>query len=389
MNVTIVLPCSGRRPSGGFRILYEHANRLARRGHKVTLIHISASSGNLPLAKKARALVRFVKDKMFRTYRPAGWFSLDEEVQTRLILNPSPDALPKGDAVIASAWETASMVASAPAWCGRRFYFIQSYEDWSGPADEVRATWRMPMEKLVIAKWLEDIAGELGEESAFVPNAVDHTFFRRKTPVSDRGAATILFQSMERELKGSADAVTAIESLRNQGLELEVIAFGRVDPARFGLSQPYEFHYDPAQAELVELYNRAAVYITASHIEGWSLTLAEAAACGAALIASDIGGHRDLAIPGRNAKLFPVKDTHSLAMAIRELVLDIPARYLLAEQSWSDVQAFNWEVASDRFEAALIHGIKGLPPLSSRALIEGRQSDVHEPGSGKNARQAG
>jgi glycosyltransferase involved in cell wall biosynthesis len=266
------------------------------------------------------------------------------------------------------------MVASAPARCGRRFYFIQSYEDWSGPADEVRATWQMPMEKLVIAQWLEDIARQLGEPSAFVPNAIDHKFFERVTSPADRGSATVLFQSMERELKGSADAVAAIEKLRKEGLNLEVLVFGRVDPSLFGLSQPYEFHYDPPQAKLVELYNRAAIYVTPSHIEGWSLTLAEAAACGAALVASDIGGHRDLAIAGRNALLFRTRDIDGLAASIRCLVLDAPTRLQLAEQSWIDVQVFDWDVASCRLELLLTQGIECAEPLSSRILIEKHQS---------------
>lgn len=381
MKVTIVLPCSGRRPSGGFRILYEHANRLAQRGHEVTLVHVSASGCDLPIAKWGRALARFFKDKLGRSYLPAGWFRLDKRIRTKLIFRPVHGALPPGDAVVASAWETAEMVSKAAPRCGERFYFIQSYEDWSGPADLVRATWLMPMQKLVIAQWLEDIARELGEPSAFVPNAIDHSFFKRNVAPQDRNPTTILFQSMERELKGSADAVAAIEALRKQGLDLDVLVFGRVEPSSFGLSRPYEFYYDPPQAKLVELYNRAAIYITPSHIEGWSLTLAEAAACGAAVVASDIGGHRDLAIAGRNAQMFKVRDVDALAAAVRELVLDVPARIRLAQQSWADVQVFDWDAASRRFEQILASGINHVEPLSSRIMIEQAQADNTAPGS--------
>jgi glycosyltransferase involved in cell wall biosynthesis len=177
---------------------------------------------------------------------------------------------------------------------------------------------------------------------------------------------------MERELKGSADAVAAIEALRKRHIDLEVLAFGRVDPANFGLSPPYEFHFDPPQSKLVELYNRAAIYVAASHIEGWGLTLAEAAACGADLIASDIGGHRELAIEGRNARLFTPKDVAGLADAISDLVQNPLERIRLSEQSWWDVQVFDWMTASDRLESLLTHGIGDAEPLHAREMIEAR-----------------
>ena len=36
--------------------------------------------------------------------------------------------MPDGDAVVATAWQSAATVAAAPARCGRKFYFVQHYE---------------------------------------------------------------------------------------------------------------------------------------------------------------------------------------------------------------------------------------------------------------------
>ena len=38
---------------------------------------------------------------------------------------------------------------------GRRFYLIQHFEDWSGDRDQVLRTWRLPMHKIVISRWLQ------------------------------------------------------------------------------------------------------------------------------------------------------------------------------------------------------------------------------------------
>ena len=39
LRITFVLPRTGEWPSGGLRIVYEHANYLARRSHVVNVVH--------------------------------------------------------------------------------------------------------------------------------------------------------------------------------------------------------------------------------------------------------------------------------------------------------------------------------------------------------------
>ena len=48
MRISFVLPCSGRYPIGGFRIVYEYANRLADRGHQVSIVHFAAFPELMP-----------------------------------------------------------------------------------------------------------------------------------------------------------------------------------------------------------------------------------------------------------------------------------------------------------------------------------------------------
>jgi hypothetical protein len=39
MNVHFVLPTDGTVPVGGYKVVYEYANGLVRRGHDVTVTH--------------------------------------------------------------------------------------------------------------------------------------------------------------------------------------------------------------------------------------------------------------------------------------------------------------------------------------------------------------
>src|SRR3546814_3213520 len=93
-----------------------------------------------------------------------------------------PVCFPDADVVIATAWQTAEVVDRLPAAKGRKFYLIQHLEDWTGPRERVLATWKLPLEKLVIARWLKDIAIELGESTSYQPNAIDTAFFAMAVP---------------------------------------------------------------------------------------------------------------------------------------------------------------------------------------------------------------
>src|SRR5262249_8053326 len=59
-----------------------------------------------------------------------------------------------------------------------------------------------------------------------------------------------------------------------------------------------------------------------SRREGLPLSLLEAAACGRAMIASDVPGCREVVINGQTGLLFPVDDAVALADAMAQLAAD-------------------------------------------------------------------
>ena len=69
--------------------------------------------------------------------------------------------LPDGDAIVASSWRTAAQVAAASPRSGTPYYFIQHYETWDGSEQEVDATWRLAMHRIVVSSWLASIAARL------------------------------------------------------------------------------------------------------------------------------------------------------------------------------------------------------------------------------------
>jgi glycosyltransferase involved in cell wall biosynthesis len=73
------------------------------------------------------------------------------------------------------------------------------------------------------------------------------------------------------------------------------------------------------QNDMPQVYNRAHIVVLASYSEGVPTALIEAAACGRALIGTDIAGCREVIRPGENGLLIPVKDAAALADAIEQL----------------------------------------------------------------------
>src|SRR6516162_1129922 len=85
-------------------------------------------------------------------------------------------------------------------------------------------------------------------------------------------------------------------------------------------------------ADIAAFWAKAHVAVLPSRREGLPLSLMEAAACGRALIASDVPGCRELVLHDQNGLLFPVDDVMALADAMTRLAADpqLRARYAMA-----------------------------------------------------------
>jgi len=354
MKITFILPHAGHNPIGGFKVAYEYANGLAQKGHEVTAVHapICYYGDSRPLLS-ARNLFVFCGRMLGLKggFRPSQWFRMDDRV--KMLWAPSLDQrwIPPADAVIATAWNTAEWVGSYPAEKGSKYYLIQHQESLFPNTDQSRAmaTWKLPLRKIVIARWLEEIATGLGEESAYIPNGLDFDAFGLDIPLLERDPCRLIMLYHNDDWKGSRDGLAAMFIAKKEIPGLTATLFGV--PARpDGLPDWIDYVRMPAQRELRRIYNEAAIFISPSWAEGWPLPPAEAAQCGAALCITDIGGHREYAVAGETALLSPPKDPEALARTILSLVKDSELRTRLAKCSHDFIQRFTWDLAIQRME---------------------------------------
>lgn len=107
-----------------------------------------------------------------------------------------------------------------------------------------------------------------------------------------------------------------------------------------------------AEPELVPLLGRAACYVTASEVDGTSVTLLQAMACGTPVVASATPGNLDWVRDGDTGYTFPTGDVKALA----EVLIAVTARYPIAmvERARHQVQErADWSANLSRLAQAL------------------------------------
>jgi len=358
LKITFVLPGRGDYPAGGPKVVYEYANHLSRKGHIVSVVHPARSSMyKLGQVGKAMNWIRYIQIVLGKPFRPDHWFKIDPSVNLLCVPNLSERWIPGGDVVIATAWQTVDWVSRYPANKGRKFYLIQHLETWNGPEESVYATWKAPLKKIVIAKWLLEIAKSLGEDAFYIPNGLNMDEFQMDAPPERRDPKCVMMLYHQADWKGSADGIEALLKVREKEPEIKAALFG-VSPRPAALPKWIEYYQQPNRTVLRALYNQAAIFVAPSWAEGWPLPPAEAMLCGAALVATEIGGHREYAFHEETALLGPAKDTQGLANSIMRLVRDPAMRVRLATRGHEYVQQFTWNRAADAFEAALLAGTR-------------------------------
>jgi glycosyltransferase involved in cell wall biosynthesis len=357
MKVAFVLPRDFGAAIGGYAVAYRYASMLAARGHDVRVLHVTNLGEVKGPVPTARQLVRLARGRHEPAPAPISWYPLDPRVRSEQVGILTAGLLQGLDAVVVTAWDTAERVGELAPKLGSTHiaYLIQHYEIWSGPQERVDATWQLPITKVVIAGWLLENARRLGAVPVVhVPNAIEPAEFSLRTPPEDRDPAHVAMLWHELPFKRSADGLAALTLARESDPRITATFFSVFDPPA-DLPDWVTFVHRADVAQLGEIYNRAAVFISPSDSEGWPLPPAEAMACGAALLSTDIPGVRDYARPGDSAVLVPVGDPPAMAAALLELIGDPAARASLARRGAAVIDGeFTWQRSVELFERTLL-----------------------------------
>lgn len=178
----------------------------------------------------------------------------------------------------------------------------------------------------------------------------------RFTPLAEPpGPPTFGFVGRLLDDKGVRTLVAAHRLLRARGPDVRLLIAGTPDPANpASVTEAEAASWNDAPGiaclghvgDIAGLWARAHVAVLPSRREGLPLSLLEAAACGRAMIASDVPGCREIVVHDRTGLLVPVDDAGALAAAMERLAgaPDLRARYAAAAR----------ELVVEKFAAPII-----------------------------------
>lgn len=352
-SITFLLFNTGDCPGGGIKIILEHANRLVEKGHQVHIVYPASLNWRKGSFRyKLQCIYIYFKRKYFIGYSSTKWFNLNNKVKEHWTWSLNFPFVPSTDIYIATEVRTSEYLNKYPINNSRKFYFIQDYENWFVTDDFVKSTYHYPLNKIVITKWLYDIINkEEHEKCTLVPNAFDFTKFRITIPIEnkDKFSISILYHWHER--KDLRTTIRALEIVKKEIPQIKVVAFGT--SANPNIPDWFNYYCSPDEKTHLLINNQSSIYVGASKVEGFGLTIGEAMLCGQAVVCTNNKGYLEMAENNETALVSEIEDSEALANNIIKLIIDDNLRWRIAHNGYNNIQKFNWNVSSEALRKAL------------------------------------
>jgi glycosyltransferase involved in cell wall biosynthesis len=310
---------------GGHRVIFEHVNRLAERGHDVSVYSLAGSPD---------------------------WFDVRVPVHAFERYEPLLEELTRLDAIkVATWWNTALPVWMASAARGIPASFVQDIETSYYPGEwyhgHVLSAYREEFSFVTTSGWNRDRLREMDLDPAGVVSpGIDLETFRELEGV-ERRDDLILAIGRGHWIKNLDLTVEAWRALGDPPLA-ELRLYGSEPDTREKFSfLPYV--ESPSDDEVNRLLNEATVFVQTSIHEGFCLPPLEAMAAGCAVVCTDAHGNRDYCEDGVNC-LMPEANAEAIAAALRRVLDDRELRERLVANGRETAARYGWDERIDALE---------------------------------------
>lgn len=326
---------------------YQHANYLASRGHSIHILHMRASwLRPTPFGKKVLVHARYLLCRR----RGPSWFPLSDQVIVRNYAGMRADRVPPSDRVVATSVATAALVNQVTSHRKNGVYLIQGLEDFTLPKEQVFETWRLPMERVVVSRWLQDLAQQRGLASTLIENGVDTSVFMAGDPTTMRRPSVLAMVSAH-AYKRTDLVIELMRRLANEYPGVVLTTFGTCQRPK-GLPPSAHHWRNPSLSQLVNLYQQSQVYVCTSDFEGFGLPALEAMACGCAVVSTENGGVR--AFAGQAAAYVERGSGQGLFQSVIQLLSSSTNRLRLVEKAAARVPELSLLESCRRFEEVIL-----------------------------------
>lgn len=194
-----------------------------------------------------------------------------------------------------------------------------------------------------------DYYNKIDSKVVFIPNAIDITSLPSGTDT--RYEKQIIFAGRLSKEKGIH---TVMEAAKNLPKDVHLIIIGSgpeenvvVEAAKN--NDNIHFLGYQSKEKTIPLIRGSTILIQPSLAEGISATLLEAMACKIPVIATSVGGNKQLFIHNKTGILIPPEDSNQLLNAITSLLNDKEKRNKIVNSAYDEVQKYTWSNVGQQY----------------------------------------
>lgn len=329
MKIAYLLP--NLSISGGVSVVFQHANRLQKRGYKVCLVTLCG-------------------------IEPTDWFP-NQNVEC-CTLNTYPSDV---DVLIATSWETAFYLNDMPAT--HKCYFVQSDETRFHPENSLpyyftSLSYQLNYHFLTEAKWIQKFLLEnYGKRAAYVPNGLDEQIFYHDKPLQPKGTRirVLLEGAIDIPYKGMKESFLAIN-----GLDVEVWCVSSFGEPKKGWKCDRFFEKVPMH-KMRHIYSSCDILLKLSRVEGFFGPPLEMMACGGCCVVANVSGADEYIRHEYNALVIDDPcDIAAARAAVAKLIDNPQMRKQLITNGYETASSWNWDRSIDNLEK-FIATTEGMP----------------------------
>lgn len=319
------------RKCGGHKIIFEHANRLKERSHQVKIFSLFGSK--------------------------IDWFDLSVPVESFVRCG----WIRKSDCLIATFWPTVFLSLIMPS--AKKFYFVQGWEIdfYKSPflSFLVRLTFRLNFQIITISKFLANKISYFSKQKIYlIPNAIDLELFapsKTKKETTEKKRILSVVSNYD-YVKGIDRLVNLIKVLKEKNPKFHFVLVSFEKKSYSPIFD--EFICNPSPKKMTEEYQKADLFLLTPRVEGFSLPVLEAMACGCPVITTDSGGVREYAKNEINSLL--VRDPSEILKKklVEKILNDKKTKDRLIENGIKTAHRFRWEAIISEMEKLLFQSKK-------------------------------
>lgn len=311
--------------SGGIKIVFEHAVRLAERGFDVEVWGLESKTPWQTDNLNVRSFKNY--DKLTRE------LSKEEAIK------------------VATWWETAFPVWLASVKKGVPVYFIQEFETWFYPNDVIAqamvvSCYRKEFFNMTTSQYNLDEIKAISLSATAIPCGYDDKTYK-PLPKVVRHKDKLLAVGRTFFQKNFDFTFKAWKALGEKRPQMWL--FG-IEPEMQRLDSKIKYFKKPSNEEVNRIYNQSTVFVQTSKHEGFSLPILEAMAAGCPVICTDAHGNRDFCYDGKNCLMVEHDDIDLLKKSIHKLMNDPNLRDRLSKEALKTVKNYQWDVVMDKVE---------------------------------------